>query len=123
MTTIEVANKLVELCKAGKNEQCMKELYASDIVAIEAGAPPGQSTETKGIEGVMKKAQWWAENHTVHSATTEGPWPNGDKFIVRFTYDVTSKPMGNKRFKMDEAALYTVKNGKIVREEFFYTMG
>lgn len=123
MTTLEVANKLVELCKAGKYEQCVKEFYAKDIVSVEAGAPPGQDPVTKGIEAVAKKGQWWAENHTVHSATTEGPWPNGDKFIVRFKFDVTSKPMGNKRMMLDEAALYTVKDNKIIREEFFYTMG
>jgi ketosteroid isomerase-like protein len=35
---------------------------------------------------------------------------------------VTFKP-DNKRFTMDEAALYTVANGKVVKEEFFYTMG
>ena len=29
----------------------------------------------------------------------------------------------NQRGMMDEAALFTVENGKIVREEFFYTGG
>ena len=35
---------------------------------------------------------------------------------------MTNKP-SKSRFKMQEAGLYTVKNGKIVREEFFYSMG
>jgi len=35
---------------------------------------------------------------------------------------VTMKPT-RQRFTMEEMALYTVKDGKIVREEFFYTMG
>jgi len=30
--------------------------------------------------------------------------------------------MAGKRFTMDEAGLYTVKDGKIVHEEFFYHM-
>jgi ketosteroid isomerase-like protein len=41
---------------------------------------------------------------------------------VRFTYDVTNKPSGN-RMKTDEIAVYTVGEGKIVKEEFFYDMG
>jgi hypothetical protein len=41
---------------------------------------------------------------------------------VRFTYDITNKPSG-KRVTMDEIGLFTVKNGKIAREEFFYTGG
>ena len=41
----------------------------------------------------------------------------------RFT-DVTAKagPMAGKRMHLDEAALYTVKDGKIIQEEFFYSM-
>ena len=39
--------------------------------------------------------------------------------------DVTPKdgPMKGKRMQMDEAGLYTVKQGKVVQEEFFYHMG
>jgi ketosteroid isomerase-like protein len=50
------------------------------------------------------------------------PYPNDDRFAVRFTYDVTNKGSG-QRFTMDEVGLFTVKDGKIVREEFFYSMG
>ncbi|HEY0467025.1 MAG TPA: nuclear transport factor 2 family protein, partial [Polyangiaceae bacterium] len=60
--------------------------------------------------------------HEVHSAKVDGPWPNGDRFVVRFGYDVTNKPSG-QRLQMEEAGLFTVENGKIVREEFFYTTG
>ena len=31
--------------------------------------------------------------------------------------------MAGKRMTLDESALYTVKDGKIVKEEFFYDMG
>lgn len=122
MTTSELGKKLVELCKQGKNEEAMKTLYASNIVSVEAGAPPGQSAESAGIEAVIAKSKWWADNHEVHSESVEGPWPHGDRFIVRFTYDVTNKP-SNTRMTLDEGALFTVQDGKIVREEFFYSMG
>lgn len=39
--------------------------------------------------------------------------------MVRFTFDVTIKANGH-RMTMDEMGLYTVADGKIVREEFFY---
>ena len=122
MTTLEVGKKLVELCKQGKNQEAMDALYAPDIVSVEAAAMPGMSAEVRGREAVFAKSKWWNDNHTVHSASTEGPWPHGDRFIVRFSYDVTNKP-SNLRFTMDEAALFTVKDGKIVREEFFYVTG
>lgn len=121
MTTLEVGKKLVELCKQGKNEVAMDTLYANDIESVEAGGPPGQDPVSKGKPAVLAKSKWWNENHTIHSAETDGPYPNGDQFICKFTYDVTFKPQ-NKRFTMQEMALYTVKNDKIVREVFFYAM-
>jgi ketosteroid isomerase-like protein len=122
MNTLEIGKKMVELCREGKNDEAIKTLFSKDIVSVEAGAPPGQDATTKGMEAVLGKGKWWVDNHIVHSAKAEGPWPHGDRYIVRFTYDVTFKP-DNKRFTMDEAALYTVANGKVVKEEFFYTMG
>ena len=121
MNALEVGKKLVELCKQGKNDEAIETLYSPDIVAIEAGAPPGQSPESRGLAAVKAKSKWWNDNHIIHSANTQGPFPNGDRFAVHFTYDITAKHLDNRRMVMDEVALYTVKDGKIVREEFFYT--
>lgn len=120
--TLDVAKKYVELCKAHQNHTILETMFAPDAVSLEAGAPPGMSAESKGVAAIAEKGKNWIANHEVHSAKVEGPWPNGNRFIVRFTYDVTNKPSG-KRFTMDETALLTVENGKIVREEFFYSMG
>ena len=119
MTTMEIAKKLVELCKQGKNAEALDTLFADDVVSVEAVAMPGTQQEVKGLAAVRAKGEWWVNNHEVHSASVTGPWPHGDRFIVGFEFDVTNKPSGN-RMQMAEAALYTVRNGKIVREEFFY---
>jgi ketosteroid isomerase-like protein len=121
MTTREVATTLVKLCSEGKFDEAMKALYAPDIVSVEAGAPPGQSRESKGIEAVLAKGEWWVTNHEVHSSSVEGPLVAGSHFAVTFKFDVTFKPKG-QRFKMEEIALYKVADGKIVYEEFFYAM-
>lgn len=122
MTAFEVGKKLVELCKQGKNEEAMETLYSPDIVSVEAAEMPGMQREIRGYQGVAGKGKWWSENHIIHSAETEGPYPHDDRFIVRFKYDVTNKPSG-RRFTMDEMALFTVADGKVVREEFFYPTG
>lgn len=122
MTTLEVGTALVNLCRQGKNDEAMRTLYANDVVSVEASAPPGQERETVGIEAAMAKGKWWVENHIVHEAVVSGPYPNGEKFIVNFNYEITFKPSG-QRFKMEEAGLYTVGAGKITREEFFYSTG
>jgi hypothetical protein len=121
MTTQEVADKLVKLCKEGKFSEAVATLYADDIVSMEAGAPPGGSRESKGLDAVKAKGQWWEDNHEVHSASVEGPLVAGSHFATTFKLDVTFKPE-KKRFTMEEVAVYKVKDGKVVYEEFFYNM-
>ena len=122
MNTNEVAQKYVALCKEGKNEECLETLFARDAVSIEAAAPPGGERTSKGLDAIRGKGKWWVDNHTVHKAELFGPYPNDDRFAVRFLYDITNKPSG-KRLTMDEVGLFTVANGKITREEFFYVAG
>lgn len=122
MTTMDIAKKYVELASKHQHETILETLFSADVVSVEAGAPPGKSAEVKGRAAVAQKGQEWAKDHEIHSAKCEGPWPHGNRFIVRFTYDVTNKPSG-QRMTMDETALFTIENDKIVREEFFYSMG
>ncbi len=121
MSTQEVANKLVKLCSEGKFQEAVETLYGPDIVSMEAGAPPGQSRETKGLAAVKAKGEWWTANHEVHSAKVEGPLVAGSHFAVTFKLDVTFKPQ-SKRFQMEEVGVYKVADGKVVYEEFFYNM-
>ena len=121
MTIQEVAATLVALCKQGKFHEAINQLYAHDVVSMEAGAPPGGSRESKGLDAVKAKGEWWQANHEVHSASVEGPLVAGTHFSVAFKLDVTFKPEG-RRFHMEEIAVYKVSNGKVVYEEFFYSM-
>jgi len=120
MTTQEVAQALVEFCSKGQFDEAIEGLYSPDIVSVEAGAPIGGSREAKGIEAVAAKGKWWAENHEVHSAIVEGPLVAGSHFSVVFKLDATFKP-ADRRFVLEEVALYKVQDGKIVYEEFFYS--
>ena len=118
MTVKEVAQGLVGLCNSGHFEQAMNDFYADDIVSVE---PEGENAVAKGIEAVRAKGEWWYANFTVNSVSIQGPYINGDQFIVYFSLDVTEKASG-KQIPMNEAALYTVKDGKIVHESFFNAM-
>ncbi|MBV8833854.1 MAG: nuclear transport factor 2 family protein [Acidobacteriaceae bacterium] len=123
--TLSVGKKLVELCRQGKFMEAVDTLYSPHIVSVEPMGGPGMPARQEGIKAIREKNEWWANNHEVHSAEAEGPWPHGDRFIVRFKLDVTGKdgPMKGKRMNLDETALYTVKDGKITEEQFFYHMG
>jgi len=122
MTTQEIAKRYVALCQQGKFDACLDELYAKSAVSVEAAMPPGVDRTAKGLDAIKAKGKDWQESHTVHSAEVTGPFPNENRFAVRFLFDVTDKPSG-KRTKMDEVGLFTIENGKITREEFFYPTG
>lgn len=82
---------------------------------------PGMDRTQKGIQAIKRKNQWWVDNHQIHKVEVDGPFSNGDQFIVHFTYDVTPKQTG-KRMTMSEMGLYTVQNGKITKEAFFVSV-
>jgi ketosteroid isomerase-like protein len=119
MTTQEIGKRYVSLCQQGKSDVCLDELYAKSAESVEAAPPPGGDRTAKGLDAIRAKGKDWQESHVIHSAEVTGPFPNEDRFAVRFVFDVTDKPSG-KRTKMDEVGLFTIENGKITREEFFY---
>ena len=116
MSTAEIAKQFTEALKAGDFPKA-ESFWADDVVSIEA--QPGEMQEMRGREAVHGKGDWWTANHEVHSVETSGPYLNGDQFALRFKMDVTQKASG-QRIQMDEVALYTVRNGKISEERFFY---
>jgi hypothetical protein len=122
MSITELANGLVDLCRQGKNLEAIKKYYSDKIVSVESGSSGNIPAEMKGIEAVRGKNQWWLDNHQVHSEEVNGPFVGEKQFAVEFKMDVTQKASG-RRFEMREMALYTVEDGKIVHEHFFYNMG
>ena len=118
MTTLEIANDLVALCKEGKFAESGEKYWADDVVSVEAMGP---EAESHGKSAARGKGEWWSNAHEVHGVTVEGPYVNGDDFTVRFVMDITVKESG-QRMTMDEIALYRLKDGKIAEERFFYSM-
>ena len=117
MSTEEVAKKLVEYCRKSEWMKAIDDLYAKDIVSVEAQAMENMPAEMRGIDQVRGKTEWWEKNMEVHSAKVTGPFVARDTFVVQFDVDVTDKG-SKKRMQMSEAGIYTVKNGKVTREEF-----
>ena len=122
MNTQEVANKVVELTRKQAWKEALDTLYSKDIVSVESQAMRGGSPESRGIEAVQGKTDWWVNNMQVHNAKVSGPFVAHDRFVVQYDIDVTDKN-SNKRMQMSEVGVYTVKDGKIVREEFLPQTG
>lgn len=123
-TVSEIGERLVALCQSNDTRTCLDELYDPAAVSVEAVAMPGSdSAAVTGVDAIKAKHEWWESTFEVHGVGVEGPFPHGaDKFAVIFQIDATNKETG-ARDASKEVAVYSVANGKIVREEFFYTMG
>lgn len=118
---MDVGNKLVDLCKRNETMKAVETLYSPNIESIEAEEMPNFPSKMKGLDSIKAKNEKWARDNEVHSVDVLGPFPAGDRFAVVYKWDSTHKPT-NKRMKFEEVALYSVKDGKIVKEEFFYKM-
>lgn len=114
-----LGEKVVAANNDGSYKGLMDSVYDPACVSVESGPMPGGSAEAAGLEAIAGKWAWWEDNHTVHATRATGPYLHGDdRFGVIFEIDCTFKPTG-ERVQMQELAVYTAKDGRIVREEFF----
>lgn len=117
MDVKEVAAEFTAMLKAGDHDGAAVRFNADDIVSCEP--LEGDMAEVRGKSEVKAKGEWWTSAHEVHSMSVDGPAVNGDQFAVGFFMDITNKQSG-ERMQTEEIGIYTVKDGKIVAERFFY---
>jgi hypothetical protein len=122
MNTEQVAKKVVELTRKQAWYEALDTLYDDDIVSVEAFSAGGGSPETRGKEGVRGKIDWWVNSMEVHRFDAHEPFVGHDRFVVQYDAEVSDKKSKERR-KLSEVGVYTVKNGKIVREEFLPRVG
>jgi ketosteroid isomerase-like protein len=125
--TDRVGRRLVELMRAGKSTDAIRELYADNARHVEPMEMPGGPYKriTEGKAALLAKADDFDKNVEVHDAHCSDPQSNGDQFICQMGLDCTARegPMAGQRMKMNEFAQYTVKDGKIAEAKFFYGCG
>jgi hypothetical protein len=118
MTTQEVANRMYELFKENKWPEVQQELFSDDAESIEPPNSPGMQS-AKGKDAIKKKGDDFNNMiEEVHGGYTGEPIVAGNYIAFAMGIDATYKGMG--RQKMDEIAVYEVKDGKVVKEQFFY---
>jgi hypothetical protein len=116
MTTADIAREFVDFCRAGKFAECGDKHWADHVVSH---GTKSHTPVRRGKAAVRDKNAWWSDAHEVHGVEVFGPYIHGDQFTTRFVMDVTPKESG-ARHTVEGIALYTVEDGKIVEERFFY---
>ena len=118
VTAQEVGVALVELFNVDKGGEVVEQYYHQDIVSEEPFE--GEGGRVEGMDALLAKHETWFASHEIHSDRAEGPYMgrNAEEFIVKFNMDVT--PKGSERVQLEELGVYTVRDGKIVHEAFYY---
>jgi ketosteroid isomerase-like protein len=107
-----------ELFKENKWSEVQDELYAQDAVSIEPEHAPGLQS-VRGMEAIKEKGKQFSEMiEEMHGGWVSEPTVAGNFISFGMGMDVTMKGMG--RMKMDEICVYEVKDGKVVKEHFFF---
>lgn len=113
----ELAHKLVDYCRKGDYQVCYQELYSQDCESIE---PEGAMMPyAKGLEAMAEKGKAWNEMvEEFHGGEVGDPIICGNHFSLAMTLEATFKNVG--RMKMEEICVYEVRDGQVVKEQFFY---
>ena len=118
MTTQEVANRLAKLFKENKWEQAQDELFSDDCESIEPPHAQGLQTAIGKAAIKQKAVDFNSMVEEMHGGWVSDLLVGGNYITCAMGMEATMKGMG--RTKMDEVCVYEVKDGKIVKEQFFY---
>ncbi|MDX2132198.1 MAG: nuclear transport factor 2 family protein [Planctomycetota bacterium] len=115
-TPVQIGKTIVAMFNEGKMKEIEDLYWAPDIVSCEG---MGVGLEWRGRQAVEAKNADWMKDHRIHGASAEGPYVGSSGFAIKFKMDVETISTG-QRIVMDEIGVYTVRDGKIAREEFMY---
>ena len=121
MTTQELATRYRDLMTRREFLEIQDTYYADDVVSqeMEKATAMGLNVITQGKEAIKAKGiARRATIETMHSYYCSEPLVAGEFFSVTLRQDVTFK--GRPRTTIEEIGIFHVKDGKVIKEQFFY---
>jgi hypothetical protein len=113
----EIAHRLVELLKEKKFLETQQELFDEDIISQEPDAAPSRSVT--GLAAVLLKESNFLKNiKQWKNFEVSEPIISKDFFSISMFTEVVL--VNDRAVSIDEIIVYEVRDGKIVKEQFFY---
>lgn len=114
LTSHQIALQLKAFCMQQQFAQARKALFAMDATSIEA-----DGKVYKGLKEIEQKHQGWMQSvELVRKLHIAKPLVNGNRIVLSFTWYITYK--GAKETCWKEIGIFTLSEGKIKQEQFFY---
>ncbi|MGN6640660.1 MAG: SnoaL-like domain-containing protein [Mucilaginibacter sp.] len=111
----QIADRLAQLCRKQKFVEAYKELYAEEAESIDpmySGMLPA-----KGLITLIEREKQFLSKTNIHTIEVSEPLIAGNHFAISIHMDFTMEDRGRKDVK--ELCVYHIKDGKIVRQQFF----
>jgi uncharacterized protein YbjT (DUF2867 family)/ketosteroid isomerase-like protein len=118
LSVTEVAQRYVAAFRTGRFDQALA-LSAPDVVRIAPLENDGKHVELRGNAEIIANAERVNRDVEIQHVDVDGPYLQGDRFAVRYSFDQLHKPTG-RHVSVTKMSLYTVANGEVTREEVFY---
>jgi hypothetical protein len=116
MNTIrQIADRLVALCREQKFVEAYRELYGEEAESIDPMYSLMQPA--RGLITLIEREKQFLAKATIHQVKISEPLIAGKHFAIHIHMDFNVEDRGRKI--VDELAVYHVKGGKIVRQQFF----
>ena len=119
-TVHDVARDFTALLRQGQFEAAGGKYWADDVTSTEpVDLPSGIAAVVSGIEAMHAKSKSWFGVSRIEDICIDGPFVTGNQFALFLDMTIVNRVSGEGR-SFDEIALYTVCDGKITEERYFY---
>lgn len=119
-TTENVARDFTDMLRHGQFQAAGEKYWADDVTSIEPmDLPGGIAAVVSGLIATQAKSESWFGGYRIEDISIDGPFVTGDQFALFMDMVIVNRVSGEGR-SFDEIALYTVRNGQITEERYFY---
>ena len=116
----DVARDFTDMLRQGQFVAARERFWADDVRSIEPhDLPDGIAAEVSGIEAARAKTARWLGSRHIHDLSIDGPFVTGNQFALFLDMMIAGQPSGADQ-PFTEIAIFTVRDGRIIEERFFY---
>jgi hypothetical protein len=121
MATIQdVARDFTFMLRQGQFIAARERFCAADIRSIEPhDLPGGIPAAVSGIEDARAKNVRWFGTRHIHDLSIDGPFVTGNQFALFLDMMIAGQTSGGDQ-PFTEIAIFTVRDGRICEERYFY---
>lgn len=116
----DVARDFTDMLRQGQFVAARERFWAADVRSIEPhDLPDGIAAEVSGIEAARAKTARWLGTRHIHDLSIDGPFVTGNQFALFLDMMIAGRSSGADQ-PFTEIAIFTVRDGRISEERFFY---